>query len=187
MLTVCIPYRQRDKVYYDRLLLELNRFKGDLPVKFMSLPNDGSQTIGDYRQILLESVETEWMVYVDADDRVSQDYFRLIFAGIESGKKVIGLSGIITTNGVSPYRFEHSIRHQKWFEKRVNGKIQYFRPPNHLNPIRTEIALQVGFQSLKHGEDMDYSLRLQKSGLLTPDDEYYIEKPIYYYLYRPRK
>ena len=188
MLTVCIPYRERDALYYNRLAVMLSKYASGYPVEFMSLPNNGSRSIGSYRQQMLENVQTPYMTFIDADDDISKNYFVEVFKGIEKGASAVGFTGIITTNGTNPHYFEHSARHTKWFDRRIKGKIHYYRPINHLNPIKTEIALQIGYNDLKHAEDYDYSLRLSKAGLIKPDDEYFIlSEPMYYYLYRTKK
>ena len=57
----------------------------------------------------------------------------------------------------------------------------------HLNPIRTDIAKQIGYINLKHGEDLDYSNRLKASGLVKLEDEHFIDETMYYYLYVPKR
>lgn len=165
----------------------LSKYAHGYPVQFMSLPNNGSRTIGSYRQQMLESVQTPYITFIDADDDVNRLYFNHVFEGIEQGKLVIGFKGIITTNGLNPHHFEHSCRHKTWHDKRMKGKIHYYRPLNHLNPIKTDIALQVGYPDLTHAEDFDYSMRLSKLGLITPQDEHFVDAPMYYYLYRSKK
>lgn len=188
MLTVCIPYRERDTMFYNRLAVMLAKYSSGYPVEFMSLPNNGSRSIGSYRQQLVDNVTTPYMVFIDADDDVSKNYFREVFKGLEQGVKAVGFRGIITTNGTNPHNFEHSARHTRWFDKRIGGRINYFRPLNHLNPMMTDIVRQIGYADLKHGEDMEFSMRLSKAGLIQPDEEYFIEsEPMYYYLYRSKK
>lgn len=187
MLTVLIPYLQpRDQAAYNSLIVQLSYFADGLPVEFLSLPNKGELKRGALRQQMIEQVKTPYLVFIDADDKVNRDYFTLIMQGLYTDVDCVGLRGIITTNGLHPFEFEHSTRHDKWFERIEKGRKKYFRPINHLNPIRTEIAKQIGYNpTLHHGEDLDYSMRLAQSGLLK--SEHFIEQPIYYYLYKSRK
>lgn len=55
----------------------------------------------------------------------------------------------------------------------------YYRNPNHLNPVKKELAIQVPYKEINFGEDKDYSERLFP--LLKT--EVYISGIIYYYLY----
>lgn len=190
MLSVCIPYHERDTLSYNRLVVELNRMAetGGYNVAFLSIPNKGERKRGWYRQHLLENVMTKYVTFIDADDRVSSDYFFHVYKGIEQGALGIGFKGQITTNGRNPFTFVHSTRYPNWHEKRVNGKLQYFRPLNHLNPMLTEIALKIGYNTeLHHGEDLDFSNRLKASGLISLKDEYFVDSIMYHYLYRNKK
>ncbi len=81
-LTVCIPYRLRDKGFYDRLIFDLHSFIGQHPVTIAALPNNGTKTIGEYRQMLLSSVKTDYITFVDADDKIHRNYFDSTFKGI---------------------------------------------------------------------------------------------------------
>jgi len=55
----------------------------------------------------------------------------------------------------------------------------------HINAIRTEIALKVGYPEKTFGEDKDYGLKLANSGLVTSAG--FIDKVEYYYYYRTKK
>jgi hypothetical protein len=58
--------------------------------------------------------------------------------------------------------------------------------PNHLSPVKREIALAVGYLSMQSGEDADYSYRLRK--MYPKLREKFVDKCLYHYLYRnPRK
>jgi len=81
--------------------------------------------------------------------------------------------GEITHHG-KKNRFIHSIEYDRWYEK--DGV--YFRCPNHLNAIRRELVLRVGFLEKNRGEDHDFSIRIQP--LLKTEIK--IEGVIYYYL-----
>ena len=85
------------------------------------------------------------------------------------------MEGIITTNGKDPKKFTHSLRHSKWFEK--DGV--YYRNPNHLNPVKSEIAKKIKFPEVNHGEDRTYSQKI----LPFLKTEVYIDGPIYFYEY----
>ena len=125
--------------------------------------------------MLLEESQGEYVAFVDDDDLVSNDYVGFILRAIDREPDVVGLHGIITTNGKNAKPFIHSIKYKTWFEN--NGI--YYRYPNHLNPVKRVLALQVKFPDKSHGEDRDYSDRLFP--LLKT--EVMIEDPIYFYLY----
>ena len=89
--------------------------------------------------------------------------------------------GIITIYGKNPRTFIHSIKYDSWFEK----DNVYYRCPNHLNPIRRDIAIRCKFPEKNFQEDLDWSLQIAQSGLLKYEEE--ITKPYYFYLFDPLK
>lgn len=184
-LTVCIPFIQRHSIQAKSLQAKIEAYTKNIEISLLLLPNDGMKTIGEYRQTLINNVKTPYLCFIDADDLITHDYFTLVEEGIKKGVDAIGFKGIITTNGRMPFEFIHSSKYTKWEEKRERGTKVYLRPINHLNPIKTEIAQAIGYKSLRHGEDLDYSMRLSESGLIKT--EHFIDKVIYHYLYRSKK
>jgi glycosyltransferase involved in cell wall biosynthesis len=134
-------------------------------------------SIGDKRNALLYRAKGEFCVFCDDDDRVSNHYIPSMMIGIEAGVDCCSLTGIITENSKNPKKFIHSIKYNDWFEK--DGI--YYRPPNHLNCMRTSIAKRVGFPGKNHGEDKDFSMEMCKQGLLKTEHE--ISDVIYFYEY----
>ena len=141
--------------------------------------DDGTMSIGEKRNNLLQRATGKYAVYIDDDDLVSEDYVSLIIRAAKYGSDCIGIQGTITTNGVDPKLFIHSIRNTRW--ETVNGV--HLRYPNHLNPIKLDIAKSVGFDTrLNRFEDRAYSDNIK--GLLK--SETYIGKSIYEYKFETR-
>lgn len=157
-----------------KLLEQLKKQKTN-SLEILVEKDDGSMLIGDKRNLLLKNSSGKYVAFVDDDDEVSNDYVYKILNGIEKEPDCLGLEGIITTDSKRPKKFIHSLQYKKWFES--NGI--YYRNPNHLNAIKRDIALKVGFSSKSHGEDRDFSMAV----LPHLKTEYYIEGPIYYYKY----
>jgi len=59
-----------------------------------------------------------------------------------------------------------------------NSSGPFERLPNHLCPVKRNIALGTGFKSIKYGEDAEYARRLKRY-LKT---SYHIDMVMYYYL-----
>lgn len=136
---------------------------------------DGGQiTTGAKRNLLLERAKGDYVAFVDDDDMVSDDYVSKILKAIETCPDCCGMEGIITFQKRQERRlFVHSIQHKEWYEM---DKV-YYRCPNHLSPVKRELALQTGFPDKTIGEDRDYSMRL----LPLLKTEVYIDGPIYFY------
>ena len=139
-------------------------------------------TIGEKRQALLERAIGRHVAFIDDDDWIAHDYIERVVAALcrEPYADCTSLCGVMTTAGAVPEMFFHSIAHAEWSSS--NGV--HLRSPNHINAIRRDLALQVGFKELNHAEDHDYSVRLQP--LLRREAETGAA-PLYYYWYSPNK
>lgn len=136
--------------------------------------------VGIKRNILLSRAKGEYVVFCDDDDEVSENYISLILNALETGPDCVGINGIITTNGYDK---------RKWFISKEYGHWHtgsdgiYYRTPNHISPVKRELALKAGFPNISFGEDAIYSSRLFPF-LLT---EVLISEPIYHYQYNSLK
>ena len=142
-----------------------------------------SETIGNKRNYLMQSAKGEYLCFFDDDDMPSEDYIKELLKGIESVADCISLRGIMTTNGSNPEVFEHSLKYKSW--RTTKNEIKYERYPNHLNCIKSDIAKQIKFPEINHGEDYDWSKKLHESGLLK--SEYYTDKVLYHYKFVTNK
>ncbi|NJL70647.1 MAG: glycosyltransferase family 2 protein [Candidatus Competibacteraceae bacterium] len=135
----------------------------------------GTMSIGEKRNRLLDKATGDYIAFIDDDDLVATDYVSRILDAVKTEPDCVGIEGRMTTDGADPRTFIHSFRYKTWYEQ--NGI--YYRNPNHLNPVKREIALKVRFPDKNHGEDRDYSMSLLP--LLTT--EVYLEGTTYEYLY----
>lgn len=104
----------------------------------------------------------------------------MILEACKSGADCIGISGIITTNGHDKRQWHISKEYGKWF---TGPDGTYYRTPNHISPVKRELALQAGFPEIPFGEDAEYSRRL----LPLLKTEVKIEQNIYHYKYVSKK
>jgi len=176
ILSILIATMPKRKWKFNRLL---NSLDSQLPMNgsVEILWNDSMEyNIGIKRQELLERALGEYIVYCDDDDRVSDDYVKKILEATKTSPDCIGISGIITTNGLKPKQWHISKDFGSWFEK---NEI-YYRTPNHISPVKREIALKAGFPAIKTSEDAEYSKRI----LPMLKTEEIVQGNIYFYLYR---
>lgn len=129
-------------------------------------------TIGEKRNILLSRAQGEYICFVDDDDDISNDYIESIMKALESKPDCVGIEGTIDYMGIKGI-FKHSRQFQSWY----TGPDAFYRTPNHLNPVKREIALRIGFPPQSFGEDQIYSNGIKRM-LKT---EVYINHPIYFY------
>ena len=124
-------------------------------------------TIGEKRNRLLARVTGKYCCFVDDDDDVSDMYFTTYEAAIKSDGEYdcIALVGHYYLNGKFMKPFFHSLKYKSWYDD-ADG---YYRCPNHLNLIKTDICREIGYTKLNFGEDKDFSERLMESGLIKTE------------------
>lgn len=178
-LTILIATMPSRKEVFARLL---NVLDGQLPMNgCVEILWDDSMDYnrGIKRNKLLARANGDYVVFIDDDDMVCKSYVRLILRAIESNPDAVGISGLITTNGKNPMQWHISKDYKCWHTK---DKV-YYRTPNHISPIRREIAQKAKFPDIHTAEDYEYSLRV----LPLIKTEVKIRGNIYTYAYNSKK
>lgn len=135
----------------------------------------GGVSVGTKRQALLEQSTGKYVCYIDDDDTVADDYIDTLLSAAKADPDCIGFKLMCHFKN-NPCTAVHSIRYA-WKEN-VDG-FRYVRSPHHLTPVKREIAIQVGFNDKRSGEDRDYS-----NGLVGKlKSEVFIDRHLYNYLY----
>lgn len=189
LLSILIPTTpDREKVLYE-LLSELHNQieKGgyDSFVDILVETDNRELSVGKKRQMLLERAKGKYVIFIDDDDKVSEDYLFEIMEAIKQEPDVITFNGWVETNGANRESFKISKDLPYITIQDAFGKREHLRYPNHIVPVKREIALLIGFRDMRFAEDFDYAKRLKESGLLKK--EVYIQKDLYYYLYNSKK
>ena len=128
--------------------------------------------IGTKRNKLLERATGKYIVFADDDDEVAPNYLKQLCLATIMDVDCIGISGLITTDGRNQRQWRISKEYGSWYER--NGV--YYRTPNHISPVKRELALQAGFPEIAFGEDHEYSMRLLpllKSEVTIPGNLYF--------------
>jgi hypothetical protein len=139
------------------------------------------KSIGKKRNDLVARANAKYYCFIDDDDRVSTNYIDLLMQGIHKGVDCCSLTGVITWDGQNPKPFIHSLQYTSYWE----DDKAFYRYPNHLNCVKTEIGRWFRFPEKNHGEDTDYATQMFKAGVLKTEHE--IKQTIYYYDYRTKK
>lgn len=157
------------------LLHQINAICADHEKKIEILisSDDGVKSIGQKRNELLQSSKGEYVVFIDDDDQIGDEYFDEVFKGIDAGVDLVAIA-MLYQPATGPHRMvRHSKDYTGWGEK--DGV--YLRTAQHVCPIKREIAIQVRYPEISFGEDREYSLQVNE----LIKTEYQIEEPIYFY------
>jgi len=158
----------------------------DLPapdlVEIIEEHDDGKMHTGAKRQKILDRANGRYIAFVDDDDTVSIHYVKSIVQTLAMNPLVdcLNIEGEMTTRGMNPEKFIHSMANGIAWRKEDGV---HLRPPNHLNPVRIDLARRAGFRNMTNGEDMNYSKDLFP--LLKTSEWVSGNKPLYFYLMNP--
>jgi glycosyltransferase involved in cell wall biosynthesis len=177
-LTILIPTIPGREQFMDRIMRQVTNQLAFWPeAEICWSIGSPCVSIGMRRNELMARAKGDYICFIDDDDRIADNYLELVMAGIATNPDCCSLNGIITTNGVDPKVFKHSIQYGSMYEQ--DGI--YYRPPNHINTVRSSIAKQMVFPDWQRSEDSNYCFQLRDSGLLKT--EHVIEETLYYYDY----
>jgi glycosyltransferase involved in cell wall biosynthesis len=172
-----LPKREKS---YRALIEELNKqiekCNATGLIEIITSADNGETTVGKKRNNVLDQARGEYVSFIDDDDMITEIYVSKTLKALETKPDVVELVGFLPKYNLP---FIHNLNCGGHFKK---DGIQ-FRTPNHLNTIKTEIARQVRYPEISHGEDQDYSHRLWDSGLMKT--EALIGDRMYIYQFNP--
>lgn len=136
----------------------------------------GEHSIGDKRNALLQSCDSEYACFIDDDDQISDTYLYNALQIMKTQKPdCINLIGQMTVLG-GTQTFIHELKQKEY----VTTDGVHYRPPNHLNFIKTSISKKFTFPSINHGEDTDWAMQICRASVLKTEGR--IESVSYFYL-----
>jgi hypothetical protein len=142
-------------------------------IEIISIIDNKKMTIGKKRNELLNCSSGEYVVFVDDDDRVSNDYIIKIYNATFNNSDVITFNVMVSLNNSTPKICYYSINYNNDY----NTDNEYYRLPNHLMCVKKDIALDIKYLPINLGEDSEYAKQL-KNKIKT---EFNINEVLYYY------
>lgn len=151
------------------------------PVEMVVLMDDRLVTLGRKRQQLNDMSKGRFIVHVDDDDTVSDDFVETLLAIIQGpeGKRVDVITYICRVH--LPHESPKLCYYSKNF-RHANRKEDYLRKPNHLCCFRREVAMKVAFDDIGCGEDDDWAERIAP----FIHHEFAIDRVLYDYRWQPK-
>jgi len=143
-------------------------------VQILSLCDTKEISVGEKRNILLQKSVGRYVCFIDDDDLISDDYVIKIITAIQHNCDVITFCGDYVESGLRK-PFSISMMHRGDY----NHDNMFIRLPNHLCPLKREIAMQCHFTHKNFGEDSDYATMINTH----IKNEYHIVDKLYFYMY----
>lgn len=185
MLSICIPTlpEPRSQQHLANLMALLSPQLSD-QVEVLTDTRERNVPTGTKRTALYSQAKGKYVCSVDCDDWIAPNYVAEILEAAKVGPDVITFEGWYTENGRN--HVDWTIRLGEKYEARhENGKYMFFRFPNHLVPMKRELATRVKFPDKWQGEDYEWALKIRDMGLLK--SEVHIFKQLYHYQYITNK
>ena len=184
LLTLGILTIPQRKPMLKRLLDQINTIIPEKYIPYVEIilnSDNKEKSVGTKRNEVLKSAKGKYVCFADDDDLLGTEYFSSIIPELQKDIDVdcVGFYGSYYVKGQMFMGFSHANKNGGHYKK---DGCQY-RPANHLNPVRTSIAREIGFPELNYSEDADYTDRLFASGLIKKESN--IEKVLYHYFYDP--
>lgn len=149
-------------------------------VKVQTYSDEGRLSIGHKRNQLVENSTAEYVMFLDDDDDVHNDYIKDIYDAIVKHKPdCVTFNGTVTFNGANEQQYNFGLQYREY----KNEHKVFTRPPGHLCAIRREIALKYKFKELDktrdRATDVWHCLEMVKDRAIK--SAAHIDKPLYHY------
>lgn len=179
-LSVLIPslYKREEMLLnlLSNLYNQIAELRAWLKVEVIVLQDNKEITTGMKRNRLLNLAKGEYIVFIDDDDEVYNNYLKRILGALETGLDCVGTSGHYSIDGGHKMTWKLSMAYHDYDGH--DGIL--YRRANHLTPVKRNLALAAMFPDKSNAEDKEYSERLSK----FLKSEIVIDEPIYHYKYQ---
>jgi len=159
-LTICVcTLLERYDSFLKDCLHELKKqiepFKNE--VELLVHLDNRNRLLGEKRNEMLSCAKGEYIVFVDDDDVLNENYISEILKATNTGVDVITFIVNVSINGGKYKPCHYSLTYNNDY----NTDEAYFRLPKHICAVKKKLALQTKYKALTFGEDSDYSKRLK--------------------------
>ena len=182
LLSILIPtVPSRLETFYISLINELlKQSKKYTEVEIIALFDNKKRCIGDKRQDLLNLARGKYLVFIDDDDRISNDYIETIINTIRDNYNTdcIVFDCICCVDEGEKKLCKYGIEFEYGD---INDGKEWRGKPAHTMVYKSNIAKNHKYNSLNFGEDCDWVIRACKD----IKNQTRIDKVLYYYDCKP--
>jgi len=144
-------------------------------VEIIVLTDNKQMMLGHKRNTMIDIAQGNYIVFVDDDDRIADDYISTLLNATAKGTDAIVFTAMVSLNGEPAKPCYYSKVHRRDYNK----PDAYYRIPNHICCVKRSVSLKSSFPNILYGEDAGYG-KLLLPHLKT---EHVIDKVLYYYDY----
>jgi len=155
ILICTLPEPFRASLQAQKLFHNLSNQAANKPVQIAYLGDNKRMSVGMKRNLLMQIAEGERIVFVDDDDRISDNYVVKLLEYCEYPEDCVSIGVEYTQNGTNKKIYDFS------FKKNINTRTKKGaiagRMPNHLCLWKRKVALRVQFSNISLGEDHNWA------------------------------
>jgi glycosyltransferase involved in cell wall biosynthesis len=178
-LSILIPTLPQRLGDYSNIMFNLKNqidsFGLNDSVQILSLLDTKEMSVGKKRNYLIQMSCGKYVHFIDDDDRIAPDFVKKIYDATLSDADVITFNGEYYDAGI----FHSNFIISTLVMQDINTNGIMYRKPNHLCPVKREIATQCIFPDKNYGEDSDYANQINK----IIQTENHIEEKLYFYMF----
>jgi len=153
-------------------------------IEILGLMDNKRRTVGVKRQNLLDMAQGEFIVYLDDDDRTSEDYISSIMNEIDNhdASEIDAILFQVQYTHLGTGKQMLCMYDKAFKDRGVGGDGIWRGPPCHIHVIRSDIAKTVQWIS----EDSMVEDYMWSNGVAAKiDKQIKIERPLYFYDFNP--
>ena len=157
ILVATVPSRLT--TFYPRIMTELLRQTENYPeVEIIGLFDNKKRTIGQKRQDLLNLARGKYLVFIDDDDRISEDYIKTIMGALNQNPETdcVVFDCICKVNGGRDKLCKYGIEFEYGD---ILGGAEWRGKPAHTMVYKSSIAKRHSYNNMNHGEDVNWVVR----------------------------
>jgi glycosyltransferase involved in cell wall biosynthesis len=178
-LSILVPtVPSRIELFYVKLMKELLRqiepYKNE--IELISLFDNKKRSIGKKRQDMTNLAQGEYIVFIDDDDRISEDYISQIMSKLYENPSTdcVVFDSICRVNGGIDKLCKYGIEFEYGD---INDGLEWRGKPAHTMVYSANIVKNHQYTNMGHGEDYDWV----KRACLDITNQTRIDKVLYYY------
>ena len=178
-LSILVPtVPSRIELFYVKLMKELLRqiepYKNE--IELISLFDNKKRSIGKKRQEMINLSQGEYIVFIDDDDRISDDYINQIMTKLSENPNTdcVVFDSICRVNGAIDKLCKYGIEFEYGD---INDRLEWRGKPAHTMVYAVSIVKNHQYTDMGYGEDYDWV----KRAYLDIKNQIRIDKVLYYY------
>lgn len=141
----------------EELQAQAQKYPGEVEV--LTFLDTGLRSIGTKRNQLIGLAMGDYIVFVDDDDWIDEEYVKAVLTGCRTGADVVTIPVAVNFDGGPWKPCTYSIN----FEDEGEDMTHYWRWPNHICAMRTELVRRHPgpFPETSFGEDSVFARRMR--------------------------